>query len=162
MFKLKTALVTGLAAGAGLLATSMAVLGMLSHKPPQTLGLMDGKLRPCPPGSQNCVSSESSESERHIAPFELVHEDPKALEQIAAVVRTMPRARVVALRPEYLHAEFTSLIFRFVDDVELRLDVPPERVHLRSASRVGKGDLGVNRRRVEELRQRLRQDGLVR
>ena len=147
---------------AGLLGTSMAVQGMLSQQPPANLGLVDGKLRPCPPGSRTCVCSEASERDRRVQAFELRQHDGTTLDRIAGVIRGMPRARVITQSEHYLRAEFTSLIFRFVDDLELRFDPHAAQVHVRSASRVGKGDLGVNKKRVEELRERLRAAELVR
>ena len=69
---------------------------------------------------------------------------------------------VITERDGYLHAEYTSRLFRFVDDVEFHAPESDEVVHLRSASRVGRGDMGANRRRMEQLRERLRARGLVR
>ena len=69
-------------------------------------------------------------------------------------VSGMKRARIVAAEERYIHAEFTSALFRFVDDVEFLLDSETKTIHVRSASRVGYSDLGVNRRRVEEIRSR--------
>jgi uncharacterized protein (DUF1499 family) len=60
---------------------------------------------------------------------------------------------VVAATPTYLHAEARSLIFRFVDDVEFLIDPGQRRIQVRSASRIGYSDFGVNRRRVERIRQ---------
>lgn len=81
--------------------------------------------------------------------------DEEAMETIAQVIASRPRARVVEREPLYLHAEFTSLVFRFVDDVELILDPGTRRIDFRSASRTGYSDLGVNRRRMETLCRRL-------
>lgn len=66
----------------------------------------------------------------------------------------MKRARIVAAEERYIHAAFTSALFRFVDDVEFFLDEGTRTIHVRSASRVGYSDFGVNRRRVEEIRTR--------
>ena len=78
----------------------------------------------------------------------------QAMERLKKIVADMPRAKIVAAGNEYLCAEFTSRLFRFVDDVEFLID-PAERViHFRSASRVGYSDLGANRRRMEEIRGR--------
>jgi uncharacterized protein (DUF1499 family) len=72
--------------------------------------------------------------------------------KLKRIVQTMPRALIVSETPAYLHAEFTSAVMRFVDDVEFSLDEPARSINVRSASRLGKSDLGVNRKRVEELR----------
>lgn len=80
---------------------------------------------------------------------------------IRAVVESMPRTTVVEQRGAYLHAEARSLVFRFVDDLEVLLTDDHELV-VRSASRLGRSDLGVNARRVQALRERLEEAGLVR
>jgi uncharacterized protein (DUF1499 family) len=67
------------------------------------------------------------------------------------VLSGMPRARTVTATETYLHAEFTSALFRFVDDVEFWFDENTRTVHLRSASRIGNSDLGVNRKRIASL-----------
>jgi uncharacterized protein (DUF1499 family) len=66
----------------------------------------------------------------------------------------MTRMKIVEEKDDYLHAEARSLIFRFVDDVEFYLPAPEKVIHVRSASRVGYSDMGVNRKRVEEIRRR--------
>ena len=75
---------------------------------------------------------------------------------ILAVVAEAPRARVVEAQADYIHAEFTTLLFRYVDDVEFSIDPLAKRVDFRSASRVGHSDLGTNRRRMKKLSRRLR------
>jgi uncharacterized protein (DUF1499 family) len=74
---------------------------------------------------------------------------------ILDVLARAPRARVVEAGEDYIHAEFTTLLFRFVDDVEFAIDAGAKRVDFRSASRVGHSDLGTNRRRMEGLSRRL-------
>jgi uncharacterized protein (DUF1499 family) len=68
------------------------------------------------------------------------------------IVRTLSRTRLVEEDESYLHYEFTSLLLRFVDDVEFLFDDESKTIHFRSASRTGYGDLGVNRKRMEEIR----------
>jgi uncharacterized protein (DUF1499 family) len=145
----------------GLSVLALAGMNIVGGARPKDLGLSEGKLRPCPNGSRNCVASETPEPARRVASIRLSVDPARALERIAEVIAEMPRAKVVTQNDAYLHAEFTSLVFRFVDDLELRLDRDTKSVHVRSASRVGKGDLGVNRRRVEELEQRLRAAGIA-
>jgi uncharacterized protein (DUF1499 family) len=77
-------------------------------------------------------------------------------------VASLPRTRIVSETSEYLHAESTSRIFRFVDDLELQLRPAEGKIAVRSASRVGHGDMGVNRERVETLRSELLRRGVVR
>ena len=137
-----------------LLFASMAVQGWLSHRPP-ALGLQNGRLRNCP-ASPNCVSSDAPPGEHFVAPLAKPPGETAPLAAVQAVIESTPRARVVALNDGYLRAEFESLIFRFVDDLEVQWRPERQELAVRSASRVGYWDLGVNRRRVERLRQQLR------
>jgi uncharacterized protein (DUF1499 family) len=75
-----------------------------------------------------------------------------AWQRLREVIAARPRARIISETDTWLHAEFTSLVFRFVDDVEFLLDRDAGVIHCRSASRSGRSDFGVNRRRIEELR----------
>ena len=84
--------------------------------------------------------------------------DPKrAFERLVTLVAGEPRVRIIVQQPGYLYAEFTSRWLGFVDDVEFLLDEPRARIDVRSASRLGYSDLGVNRRRIEHLRALLRE-----
>jgi len=126
-----------------------AVRGFQSQTPPE-LGLVGGYLRTCP-DKPNCVSSEaaSDDSLHAIAPFS--NADWQMLRQ--AIEAT--GGKIELDDGEYMHATFTSPLFRFVDDVELRLDASKGLIHVRSGSRVGHSDLGVNRKRVETIRDRM-------
>lgn len=81
--------------------------------------------------------------------------EDEVMAAIEEAVRSSARTKIVERKPLYIHAEFTTLVFRFVDDVELLLDPETHRIHFRSASRKGYSDLGVNRRRMEKLCRRL-------
>ena len=107
-------------------------------------------LAPCP-NKPNCVSSLAADADHRVDPFTLAGE--KGWTRLRDVVAAMPRTKIVDERPGYLHAECTSRIFRFVDDLELQHSETGDRVDVRSASRVGYGDMGVNRKRVESLRE---------
>jgi uncharacterized protein (DUF1499 family) len=117
------------------------------------VGLTGGKLTVCP-DSPNCVSSQSADPRHAIDPLRCEGTAGKARELLIEAVSGMKRARIVVADERYLHAEFTSAFFRFVDDVEFFFDEGTKTIHVRSASRVGYSDLGVNRRRVEEIRSR--------
>lgn len=120
---------------------------------PEHLGLQSGRLRPCPRTS-NCVSSEpGTPASQLVAPFP-APAGAGEMARIAAVINAWPRTKIVTTGDGYLHAEFTSLLLRFVDDVELRFDPANGVIHVRSASRIGRSDLGANRKRVEGLRAR--------
>lgn len=114
---------------------------------------MNDRFAPCPE-SPNCVSSYATDETHGIDPLPLPENDPIGV--VREIVESMPRTAIVTAADDYLHATFTSRVFRFVDDVEFRVDREAGVVHVRSASRVGYGDMGVNRRRVEEIRELLR------
>ena len=115
-------------------------------------GLIEGRLKQCP-DKPNCVSSEVlSDAEHYIAP--LVYSADQAaqvLPRLKTIIGEMGGS-VQVEKADYLAATFTSALFRFVDDLELRIDTEQKTIHLRSASRVGYGDGGVNRKRVERLK----------
>lgn len=113
---------------------------------------MEERLGPCP-ATPNCVSSRADDDLHRIDPLPLPAGDP--IDRIAEVVLSFPRTAIVERNDNYLHATFTSRVFRFVDDVEFLIDRNAGAVHVRSASRVGVGDMGVNRSRVEAIRKRL-------
>lgn len=108
-------------------------------------------LPPCP-ASPNCVSSQAGNSEQRIAPFAFTMHPDEALARLKQVLQEEPRTTIVTEEGGYLHAEVRSFLFRFVDDVEFTLDADNRVIHVRSASRTGYSDFGVNRRRVERLR----------
>lgn len=108
-------------------------------------------LAPCP-SSPNCVSTTGQDQEHAITPFRYAKSRAEAQEALKAIVLSLPRTRLVEADESYHHYEFTSLLLRFVDDVEFLFDEATKTIHFRSASRIGYGDLGVNRRRMEEIR----------
>lgn len=128
---------------------------------PENLGIVDARLTPCP-ASPNCVSSDAADPEHAVAAFELSVPAKRAWPVVRRAVAGLPRTQIVTETPDYLHAECESRIFGFVDDLELQLRPDEDRIAVRSASRVGYGDLGVNRRRVESLRSELVREGVVR
>ena len=132
-----------------LLGLFLAYLSTTQSVP--TAGLVDGKLRPCDP-KPSCVSTEGGSP----APIRLPApgDGGAALSRIIAAVEGMGGS-IVEKRSDYLWATFTSRIFRFTDDLELRIDNSDGYIHARSESRVGHSDFGVNRRRIERLRSRL-------
>jgi len=122
---------------------------------PTDLGAGPGGLRSCP-ATPNCVSSIAQDDEHRIEPFRIAGSPDAAWSALEAEIRAMPRTAIVTESPEYLHVEFTSALMRYVDDVEFALERGEGRIAVRSASRVGRSDLGVNRERIEEIRAALR------
>ena len=118
---------------------------------PATLGIKEGRLSPCPK-SPNCVSTQDTDEEHRIDPIRYTGTKGQAKKRLVQVISSMKRSEIITDEGDYIHAEFTSLIFRFVDDVEFSFDDANKLIHFRSASRLGYSDLGVNRKRMEEIR----------
>jgi len=120
-------------------------------KRPTNLGVTNGRLAP-PPRKPNCVSSQADPADavHHIAPLELKGDAAAAMKKLRAVVEGMARTKVIESRADYLYAEFSTALMGYVDDVEFYCD--GRAIHVRSASRLGHSDLGVNRKRVEAIR----------
>jgi len=133
-----------------LLSLGILVAGCTSGRP-VNLGVHDGKLAPCP-ATPNCVSSQSTDKDHAVEPVRFSGTPAEAMASLKKVLAGLPRVRIVTATEAYLHAEFTSALFRFKDDVEFWIDESTKTIHLRSASRVGSNDLGVNRKRVEDIR----------
>jgi len=111
------------------------------------------KLTPCPK-SPNCVSSLAEDKKHFIAPIPYSGENAEAQQKLLEILNSLKRTRVVSIEGNYIHAEFVSSVFRFVDDVEFYLDDAVKVIQVKSASRTGYSDLGVNRRRVEMIRKK--------
>jgi uncharacterized protein (DUF1499 family) len=133
-------------------------VGIFSGKRPADLGVRDGKLKP-PPESPNCVSSQARDATHGIAPLAYKGTAAAALQALAEIVRATPRTRIVSQTNDYLYAEYETALMGYVDDVEFWLPPGEKIVHVRSASRLGHSDLGVNRKRVEDVRARLAASG---
>lgn len=105
------------------------------------------------PNTPNCVSSEAVGSDPHfIEPLKFTREQTEAKAELMKIIDTLPRTHLVSDDQDYLHYEFRTAFFKFVDDVEFRFDTATKTIRVRSASRVGRSDLGVNRKRIEEIR----------
>lgn len=139
------------AAIAALTVLSATPLFSCAGKRPSTLGVKNGLLAPCP-FSPNCASSDTGDSGHHVTPFLLALPPEKAWAVARELVSAMARTHIVTERPDYLHAECRSFLFGFVDDLELHLRPSEGIIAVRSASRIGYSDFGVNRRRIEDLR----------
>jgi len=115
-----------------------------------TVGLINNKLASCP-DTPNCVSSESKAVKNKVKPFTFTG-SPKAAwcDLIKSVKET--GGKIKENKDNYLWAVYTSKVFRFKDDLECRMDIKNNTIEIRSASRVGYSDFGVNRKRVDTLR----------
>ncbi len=123
-----------------------------------------GRFAPCP-DSPNCVSTQApaDDAEHAMAPLPYTGTAAAAKEQLLEIIEEMPRTTIVANETtaggEYLHVEFRSFFFRFVDDVEFFINEGTQTIEFRSASRLGYSDLGVNRKRMEAIGARFQQQG---
>ena len=139
-------------------AVAAGQLGFLQGTAPTDLGVRDGKLKP-PSMTENSVTSQAALYPDHpqrkyadVAPLALKGDGPATLAKIKAFVEGMDGAKVVKSEPGYLYAQFTSKLMKFVDDVEFWFDPAAKVIQVRSASRVGRGDMGVNRKRIDAVR----------
>jgi uncharacterized protein (DUF1499 family) len=118
------------------------------------------QLPPCP-NSPNCVSSLATDEGHFIAPFKIIGNVEAAWTELKNALISQSRTVITDETGVTLHAQATSLVFRFVDDIDAMLDADAGIIHIRSASRVGYGDFGVNRKRVEKLRSQLQQGHVI-
>lgn len=118
------------------------------------------QLLPCP-ASPNCVSSQATDAEHFIAPFKFTGSPDDVWAALKNALLSQSRTVITKESDHVLHATATSLIFRFVDDIDVIMDSDAKLIHIRSASRTGYGDFGVNRKRVEELRTKLQQARVI-
>ncbi len=133
---------------------SVICLLIMGSPPPDNVGAVAGRLAACPE-SPNCVCSQCDPRDRHfIKPLALT-EGPldRQFRKLAKVVAELPRAIIVEQTETYLHAEFRSRL-GFIDDVEFLLNADDQLIHVRSASRTGWYDFGVNRKRIEQIRRK--------
>jgi len=122
---------------------------MFSGTRPDNLGVKDGRFAACKT-TPNCVSSQAdpADGEHYIAPIAF----SGTMHELRRAVESMTRATVIREEGHYIYAEYKSALMGYLDDVELLLDEKARLVHARSASRLGRSDFGVNRKRIEELR----------
>ncbi len=113
------------------------------------------------PDTPNCVSSLVKNSKYRVEPFKLKKDPKTSWDIVQEMVASLPRTKIVSADNSDIHAECRSMIFRFVDDLTLHLTPSNSIIHIRSVSRTGYSDLGVNRRRVENLRKKLQQKDII-
>jgi len=124
--------------------------GCSSSKSVYSLGVVNGKLSDCP-SSPNCVSTQTEAPDKKMSALPFKGDLVSSRNTLLAVLGKQKRIKIVIQQERYIHAEFRSALFRFVDDVEFYLDETAKLIHFRSASRTGYSDLGVNRKRMEEI-----------
>ena len=127
----------------------LAMLSLTSRRP-DNLGVHDGQLADCPT-TPNCVSTTATPESQRMDPIPFDGTVDNARARLLEILAAQPRTKIVTEQPTYLHAECTTAIFRFVDDIEFLIDEEQHVIHFRSASRTGHSDLGENRRRMEQI-----------
>ena len=137
------------ACGLALIAALVSLAGCSGGRPPPNLGVAQGRLAPCP-DSPNCVSSEAAIAEQRVAPLRYDGDAARARNRLLDALHGMDRARIARVADDYVHVEFRSAVFGFVDDMEFYFGTPGT-VQVRSASRTGHYDFGVNRERIESI-----------
>jgi uncharacterized protein (DUF1499 family) len=125
-------------------------LSLFARQPPN-LGVKNGRLAACP-ASPNCVSTQAEDAEHRIEALRFTGTSVEAMAKLKQALAGLPRTQIITETTDYLHAECRSLIFRYPDDVEFWIDEPNQAIHMRSASRLGRSDFGVNRARMEGIR----------
>ncbi|MEG4418897.1 DUF1499 domain-containing protein [Microcoleus sp. LAD1_D5] len=141
------------------IATFIAIPGektMFAGTRPANIGIQSGKLAACP-SSPNCVSSFSQDAEHKIEPLAYTSSAGEALAKLTGAIDSYGKTKIITATDNYLYAEFTSALMGFVDDVEFLVDDAAKVIHVRSASRLGESDLGVNRTRIEAIRTQFNQ-----
>ncbi|MHA1239394.1 MAG: DUF1499 domain-containing protein [Promethearchaeota archaeon] len=118
-----------------------------SKKP---IGIVDGKLHPCPK-SPNCVSTQATDEKQKMEPINYSGSLEDAKRKIITIINSLKRSKVITNEENYIHIEFRTATFRFVDDVEFLFDDKEKIIHFRSRARMGYSDMGVNRKRMENI-----------
>lgn len=133
-----------------LVAATLIATGCSGTRP-SNLGVAQNKLAPCP-DSPNCVSTYATDNVHSIHPIPFSGSLSEAKQKLIGVIKALPRTKITTDSGTYLRTEFTSFTWRFVDDVEFVFDDSAKVIRFRSASRLGSGDMGVNRKRMETIR----------
>lgn len=122
---------------------------------PRGLGHDQGRLSPCP-DSPNCVSSQAEDPQHAIKPLTYEGSRAEAVSRLITVLESIDRMTVEQREQEYIRAVARTRVFKFADDLEFYFPDDEPVIHVRSASRVGHSDLGVNRKRMEDIRSRFK------
>ena len=129
-------------------------------RPSHIIGVRDGRFADCP-NRPNCVSTQTDNTDQEMEPIPLLQPPGQTIKGLKQIISSMSGSRVVESSTHYLHAEFRSFVFGFVDDVELWVDEDAQVVHFQSASRLGYSDLGVNRNRMQAIRRRYETEAVI-
>lgn len=154
MSRLIKILLAALLGGAAIFALLRWLLVPIASPQPDNLGVQNGRLAPCP-DSPNCVSTQAERSLHLIDPIRYDEETAVIHQRLLQILDEMPRSTLIRTEPTYIHVEFRSPTWGFIDDAEFYFDEANQLIHFRSAARLGQGDMGANRDRMEEIRERM-------
>ncbi|ACB52289.1 hypothetical protein cce_2941 [Crocosphaera subtropica ATCC 51142] len=129
---------------------------VFAGRQPDNLGITHGKFHSCP-NTPNCVNSQSTDAEHSIQPLTYEGNNKEAIAQLKDIINQQERTEIISETDNYLYAQFTSHWMGFIDDVEFYVNENQGVIDVRSASRLGESDLGVNRERIETIRQAFQQ-----
>lgn len=134
-------------------------MGLFSGTRPDNLGVRDGRLAPAKrtPNNVSSQADKNADAQHYIEPLRYGGDATRAWAALRRVIDGMPRIKVIASDANYLYAEFSSSLMGYVDDTEFYLDEKAGVIHVRSASRLGRSDFGVNRERIETIRAKFAQ-----
>lgn len=138
-------------AQAGTMAVLPGLQGLLAGERPDNLGVKEGKLVSCP-ATPNCVVSQGGDEEHVIAPIAYESDRATARQNLIDILGIVPRTKIVTQSDDYILAESESRLMGFVDDTEFYFPKGDKVIQMRAAARLGESDLGVNRRRLEQIR----------
>ncbi len=149
----------GLAILLGLILLGLGATFIQARRVPRpgNLGVIEGRLAPCP-ATPNCAASDATDPTQQLAAIPYTTTTAEAKQRLLAIVNSQPRTTIIEETPTYLAVVYRSATFGFPDDVEFLFDEAGQQIKFRSAARMGKGDMGVNRARMEEIRRRFLED----
>lgn len=140
----------GLLLGIAAVLVARRIIPVISPRP-DNLGVKDGALAPCPP-LPNCVTSRPTDAQQAIDPMPYTGTTAEAHARLLNILQQMPGLSIVENRPNYIWAESRTPFWGFIDDNEFYFDDSIKVIEVRAAARLGRGDLGTNRDRIEKIR----------
>lgn len=119
---------------------------------PKNLGVQEGKLAEMP-NSPNAVSSQTREVDKRVEPLLFKGTLEESKKNIENIIKEFEGAKIITNEKNYIHVVFSTKIMKYKDDVEFFFDESSKIIEFRSASRIGKSDLGMNRKRYEAIKE---------
>ncbi|NVM17550.1 MAG: DUF1499 domain-containing protein [Candidatus Lokiarchaeota archaeon] len=115
------------------------------------IGIFDGKFYPCP-NTPNCVSTQATDEKHKIDPIQYSGSLSEAKKNMLKIINSLKRSKIITDKEKYIHVEFRTATFKFVDDVEFLFNDKEKIIHFRSRARLGYSDMGVNRKRMNNIK----------